>query len=51
MPPYPEDGLNFLGFGNENYLSNHNDTVPDDLWHTVDDFTFSETSSLYGRRR
>ena len=42
MPPYPKDGLNFLGFGNEEDLSNPNDTLPD-FWCTVDDFNFNET--------
>ena len=42
MPPYPEDGLSFLGFGNEEDLSNTNVTLPD-LWCTMDDFNFSET--------
>jgi len=42
MPPYPEDGLSFLGFGNEEDLSNANVTLAD-LWCTRDDFNFSET--------
>ena len=42
MPPYPEDGLNFLGFGNEEDLSNPNVTLPD-LWCTMYDFNFNET--------
>ena len=41
MPPYPEDGLNFLGFGNGEELSNPDMTLPD-LWCTMDDFNYSE---------
>jgi len=42
MTAYPEDGLSFLGFGNEDDLSNANVTLPD-LWCTMHDFNFSET--------
>lgn len=42
MPSYPEDGLNFLGFGNLEDLSNLDVTVPD-LWCTMDDFNFNAT--------
>lgn len=33
MPPYPEDGLNFLGFGNEEDCSNPEVTLPDVVHH------------------
>ena len=42
MPPYPEDGLNFLGFGNEEDFGNPEATLPDS-WCTMDDFIFKET--------
>lgn len=42
MPPYPEDGLNFLGFGNEEDCSNPEVTLPDS-WCTMDDFIFKDT--------
>ena len=42
MPPYPEDGLNFLGFGNEEDCRNPEVTLPDS-WCTMDDFIFKDT--------
>ena len=42
MPPYPEDGLNFLGFGNGEDLSDPGITIPD-LWCTMNDLNFNET--------